>query len=394
MRRGTAARAAAGGIGLGLSAGWNLANVGAIADETAAAYGVSLAMVGVFTTALFVMHAAMQIPGGRLADRYGARRIGVVALLIVVACSLGALPTADPALAIAMRTLTGIGTAICFVAGSDYVRSVSGSPFSQGVFGASGIGSGGLALAIVPLVEPSIGWRAAYVTAAVVAVLGMLVLLAGPSDPPRVRHEAHVGAGRLVTDGLLVRLGLVHAASFGLSVLLGDWVVTLLERAGGLSSGVAGGVGSLTLLLGIVSRPLAGLYMRRHPDRMRRAVAWSFVAGAAGTAVLLAAEPLPLALAASAVVGLAAGVPFAYVFTGASAARPDAPATAVGFVNMIAATLILVGNPLLGLGFSAPGDGRIGFAVVAALWLASLSALPARSARTALLPAVDAAARR
>jgi len=28
------ARAAAGGVGLGLSAGWNLANVGAIADET------------------------------------------------------------------------------------------------------------------------------------------------------------------------------------------------------------------------------------------------------------------------------------------------------------------------------------------------------------------------
>ncbi|HSP74356.1 MAG TPA: hypothetical protein VLN26_18440, partial [Gaiellaceae bacterium] len=61
---------------------------------------------------------------------------------------------------------------------------------------------------------------------------------------------------------------------------------------------------------------------------------------------------------------------------GASGRAADAPATAVGFVNMIAATLILVGNPLLGLGFSAPGDGRIGFAVVAALWLASLSALP------------------
>ncbi|MGZ4387803.1 MAG: MFS transporter [Gaiellaceae bacterium] len=394
MRRGTAARAAAGGVGLGLSAGWNLANVGAIADETAADYGVSLAMVGVFTTALFVMHAAMQIPGGRLADRYGARRVGLAGLAIVVVCSLGALATASPALAIAMRTLTGIGSAICFVAGSDYVRTTSGSPFAQGVFGAAGVGSGGLALAIVPQVEPLIAWRAAYVTAAVVAVLGMLVLLAGPSDPPRVRHEAHVDAGRLVTDGLLLRFGLVHAASFGLSVLLGNWVVTLLERAGGLSSGVAGGVGSLTLLLGIVSRPLAGLYMRRHPDRMRRAVAWSFVAGAAGTAVLVAAEPLPLALAASAVVGLAAGVPFAYVFTGASAARPDAPAAAVGFVNMIPATTILVGNPLLGLGFSAPGDGRIGFAVVAALWLASLSALPARSARTALLPAADAAGRR
>ena len=34
---------------------------------------------------------------------------------------------------------------------------------------------------------------------------------------------------------------------------------------------------------------------------------------------------------------------------------------------MIAAVTILVGTPLLGLTFSLPGDGRIGFAVVAAL---------------------------
>jgi hypothetical protein len=38
---------------------------------------------------------------------------------------------------------------------------------------------------------------------------------------------------------------------------------------------------------------------------------------------------------------------------------------------MIAAVTILVGTPLLGLTFSLPGDGRIGFAVVAALCLAT-----------------------
>ena len=77
MSRRAAWRAAGGGVGLGLSAGWNLSNVGAIADETAAAYGVSLAMVGVFTTALFVMHMAMQLPAGRLTDRSGARRVPI-----------------------------------------------------------------------------------------------------------------------------------------------------------------------------------------------------------------------------------------------------------------------------------------------------------------------------
>jgi MFS family permease len=373
-------RAAAGGVGLGLSAGWNLANVGAIATGTADEYGVSLTTVGLFTTALFVMHAAMQIPAGRLADRVGARRIGLVGVAIVVVCNGLALIAPSPALAIAMRTLAGVGTAICFVAGSDYIRASGGSVFAQGVFGAAGVGSGGLALAIVPQVARALDWRAAYATALAVALLGALALLLGPSDRgherPRRTHEL----GRLWTDRRLLRLAVIHSASFGLSVLLGDWVVTLLERAGSLSSGVAGAVGSLTLLLGIVSRPVGGWLLRTRPGWTPPLLAGSFVAGAAGTAVLLAARPLPLVVVASAIVGLAAGIPFAYVFSAAAAARPDAPGAAIGFVNMIPATVILVGNPLFGLGFSAPGQGRIGFVVVAALWLAALAAVPTRRA--------------
>ncbi len=374
-------RAAAGGVGLGLSAGWNLANVGAIADETASAYGVSLAVVGVFTTALFVMHAAMQIPAGRLTDRLGARRVGLFGLAIVAACSGAALAAPSPGLAIALRTLTGIGTAVCFVGGSDYVRSAGGTPFAQGVFGAAGVGGGGLALAIVPQLEPSLGWRAAYVTALAVAAAGLVVLALGPRDPGHARPAAHPDASHLWRDARLWRLGSVHAASFGLSVLVGDWVVTLLERAGGLSSGVAGAVGSLTLLLGIVTRPFGGALARRRPERIGVYVAWSLAVGAVGAGVLVAARPLPLALAASAVVGLAAGIPFAYVFSGAAAARPDAPAAAIGFVNMLPATAILVGNPLVGLGFSAPGHGRVGFAVVAIVWLLSVAAVPSRRPR-------------
>ena len=69
-------RAAAGGLALALTAGWSLANIGAVADRISDAYGVSLAVVGLITTALLVTHAAVQIPAGRLCDRYGARLVG------------------------------------------------------------------------------------------------------------------------------------------------------------------------------------------------------------------------------------------------------------------------------------------------------------------------------
>jgi cyanate permease len=369
----TGVRAAVGGVGLGLSAGWNLANVGAIADDTAGDYGVSLTMVGVFTTALFVMHAAMQLPAGRLADRLGARRVGLAGVLLVAACNAGALASASASLTILARTAMGIGTAICFVSGSDYVRSLGGGPLAQGIFGSAGVGSGGLALLVVPQLEPTLAWRAAYVSAGAVALLGFAALALGPADPPRTRHAAPIG--RLWQDGRLWRLAVLHTASFGLSILIGDWVTTLLERTGGLSTRAAGAVGSLTLLLGIVTRLAGGWAMRTRPAWAPRLVAASFVAGSAGTFVLLVGRPLALTLAGSAVVGLAAGVPFAYAFSAAAAARPDAPAAAIGLVNMVAAAVILVGNPLLGLAFSTDTGGRIGFAAIGLLWLSATAAV-------------------
>jgi predicted MFS family arabinose efflux permease len=73
---------------------------------------------------------------------------------------------------------------------------------------------------------------------------------------------------------------------------------------------------------------------------------------------------------------LGAGIPFAPAFTGAAALRPDAPAAAVGLVNGAASAVALVGTPLLGVSFALPGDGRLGFVLVAVLWAASLLVLP------------------
>jgi hypothetical protein len=42
---------------------------------------------------------------------------------------------------------------------------------------------------------------------------------------------------------------------------------------------------------------------------------------------------------------------------------------------MVAAVVILVGNPLLGLAFSSLTGGRIAFAAIALLWLAAIAAV-------------------
>jgi MFS family permease len=358
-------RAAAGGLVLALSSGWNLASIGAVADTISDAYGVSLAVVGLITTALLVTHAAVQIPAGRLCDRFGARLVGLAGLAVLAAASAVALTSPDVWLALAMRLVAGIGTGLAFVSGSDYLRSTIGTPLAQGLYGAASIASGGLALVLIPQWGT---WQAPFATAAVLAAAGLLVLAAAPhaqARPPLATSLPSFG------DRRLLRLAAMHSASFGLSVVVANWVVTLLERHDDASAEAAGVAAGLTLLLGIVTRPAGGRAYGR--ARLLRA---SFLAGGAGTAVLALASNLALAMVAAAAIGLAAGLPFASAFTDAARLRPDAPGAAIGLVNMVAALTILVGTPLVGVSFSLPGEGRLGFAAVAVLWALTALCVP------------------
>ena len=369
-------RALVGACALGLASGWNISNVGAVAQQVAHRYDVGLATVGLFTTALFVAHMAMQIPGGKAADRFGARHAGLLGLGLIIVFNVIALATPSVGLAVSMRVLTGVGTGFAFVSGSAYVRAVGGSAAAQGIYGGLGIAGGGLALAIVPQVEKAVGWRAPFVTAAGVAVLGAILLAAGMRDFPRPRGEEVVQG--VLRDRQLYRLAVTYAAALGLSVVAGNWIVTLLSREDGLGKGSAGVLGSLALVLGIVTRPLGGWIARERPDRIRHVIAASVAVGAAGMALIAVASPVAVVGLGAALVGLASGIPFAPSFSGAAALRPDAPAAAVGFVNAASALVIVGGTPLLGLSFSLPGGGRGGFAVIAALWAATLLALPSR----------------
>jgi MFS family permease len=370
-------RAILGGCALGLTTGWNVSNTGAVAQQLAHRYGVGLATVGLFTTALFLTHLIMQIPGGRTSDRFGARRTGLIGLALIAVFSAAAMAAPVTGLAIVMRALAGVGTGLGFIAGSAYVRAIGGSPAVQGLFGGVGLAGGGLALAIVPQVESWIGWRAPFASAVIVALIGVALLGIAPADEirPRPAREEGLGAG-VLRDARLYRLAVLYGTSLGLSITVGNWVVTLLDRHGGLGQGAAGAIGSLTLALGITTRPLGGWILRRHPASTRLVVGVSLGAGAAGTVLLAVARSPGLAAVGAALVGIGAGIPFAPAFTGAAAMRPDAPAAAVGLVNGAASAVILVGTPLLGLSFALPGDGRLGFAVVAALWVAALLVLP------------------
>jgi len=362
--QGIGVRATAGGLAVGGAAGWNLAALGPVATRESHAYGVGLTTIGLFVTVQFLLHMAMQIPGGRAADRWGARRSTALGLFVLVVGNAVALPAPTPALGFLGRAIVGIGTGLAFIGGSDYVRAHGGSPTLQGAYGGASVLGPGVALAVIPGLAQWTGFRAPYYSTIAVVLLCGTVLALAPDAPRTVRHADERLDWSFLRDTRLYRLAAIHAFSFGFSVIVGNWIVTLLERHG-QSKEAAAAVGSLTLLLGFFTRIAGGAMLRR--AHARQLVAASLLLGGASAVVL--ALPLPLAgyVAAATVLGLAAGVPFARAFTGAAAARPDAPGAAVGFVNAWAALTIVAGTPLVGLTFSLPGNGRIGFVAVGVL---------------------------
>ena len=360
----------AGGISVGIAVGWNIAILGPIATQLSHVYGVSLTTIGLFVTVQFVVHLVMQIPGGRAADRFGARRTALLGLAFIAAGNALSLIAPEPALAFLGRAIVGLGTGFAFVSGSDYIRARGGTPFVQGLYGGGSVLAPGAAVAVVPQLESWLGWRSAYLSAVVVSGVSALLLASAAPAARTIRHAGERLDRGFFRDRRLERFAVIHAMSFGVSVVLGNWVVTLLEHHG-YSKSFAALAGSLTLLPGFLTRAAGGLLLRR--DDASRWVALSFVLSGAGAIVLTLSLPLAVLAAVAALVGLAAGVPFAMAFTGAAAARPDAPGAAVGFVNGCASLVIVAGTPLVGLTFSLPGDGRIGFVALGVL--AALAAL-------------------
>jgi MFS family permease len=157
----------------------------------------------------------------------------------------------------------------------------------------------------------------------------------------------------------------------GLSVVTANWIVPFLVRDG-FDLASAGLLGSFTAAGSILTRPLGGWLHGKHPSRSR----WLLIAslglgGISSLGIALVTGPILIATATVAL-GLAAGLPFAIVFTGAARTRPEAPGSAIALVNMFGNLTTVVGTPLLGLAFSAPSGARWGFIALAGLWGVSL----------------------
>lgn len=367
-------RALAGVCAAGFAFSANYTNHAPMVPALQAEFGFSQASAGLLTTGIFLTHALMQIPGGRLADRLGAARVLAAALAWV---SVGNLAIAFAGAwwqLLLWKVFVGIGTGACFTSGARYIISMfSGrdAHVAQGFYGGSVVLGSGFVIFAVPQLLGAFGWRGAFLgsTLVAVAILAWWILAA-----PRPEHTVRPAGtfGGMIRSPELWLLGVVQMASFGLVIVVGAWITMLLKADFQMPIKTAGLLGSLVLLLGIGSRPAGGWLLQRM--RMTTLVRGALLMNALACAALAWGQSIWLTLAAIVSLGVGCGLPYAGVFNRAAALFPGRAGGAMGLVNMVGILMILVGAPVVGQLADWTGQFRSSFLSLGGFSLAAAAA--------------------
>ena len=327
----------------------NYTNHAPLVPMLQAQFAFSKTLAGLLTSGIFLTHALMQVPGGHLADRFGGKRVLLAALALVAAGNAGLALSTSYSQLLAWKIIVGLGTGTSFVASARYLTAFTPHARlarAQGIFGGSILAGSGFVIFAIPRIAGQVGWTGAFWSTVTVAVLAFLAWLLFAKVPRPVSHPpSHLL--EMLTHGQLWLLGLVQMASFGLVIVVGAWVTLLLTTNLGLTPKSAGALGSLVLLIGIISRPIGGQLVGRFGVRVLLTASLSLNAIAC---MAMAAAPRSFAIVIGAIVvlGVGCGLPYAPVFTRAAALFPGRAGAAMGLVNMLGIVMILVGAPLVG----------------------------------------------
>lgn len=263
-------------------------------------FGGSAAVLSSLAVVQLIVYAAAQIPVGVMVDRYGPRVLMITGTSLMVTGQITLALAPDITIAVIGRILVGAGDATIFIS---MIRLIS-SWFSGRIVPLlsqwmGNIGQLGQVLSAVPLawLLHTSGWTTAFLSAASVAVIALIVVIIFVQDrPPDVaEHPRANSLGMALTQ-------LRHSFKRP-GTQLGFWSHYVSQSPGtvfsllwgypfmvfGLGYAPTFAAGMLTVLVGagLVFGPVLGLLTARHPLRRSNIVLGIVTSIAAAWALVL-----------------------------------------------------------------------------------------------------------
>jgi len=340
-------------------------SLGVAGVDAAQRFGVSAAVLSVFSVVQLGVYAAMQIPAGVLLDRFGSRRLIATGALVMGLGQLSFALADGVALALAARVLLGVGDAVIFVS---VLRLVAlwfpprQNPLVVQVTGQ--LGQLGAIASAVPLIGAldGFGWAPTFAVAAGLSgLIGVLVAFALRDAPPGAEvpvttvHVAAVVRSLRETwaePGTKLGFWAHFVTQFPAVAFALLWGYPFLVTGQGLSPAAAGALLTLLVLAAMACGPLLGLLTGRFPFHRSRLVLGIVGVSALGwTAVLAWPGQAPLWLLVLLILAMSPNTPGSMI--GFDYARSFNPAARIGrasgIVNVGGFTASLVVIVLVGL---------------------------------------------
>ncbi|MDD3846713.1 MAG: MFS transporter [Syntrophorhabdaceae bacterium] len=265
-----------------------------VAQDLVASFNISATALGVLASAYFYSYAAMQIPVGILSDSWGPKKTIVLFSLIAALGAIGFGLAPYFGLAVAARSLVGLGLAAVFVSSMRifglWFRGAQLARVAGALMAVGGIGwfSATTPLAIL---SEMVGWRSAVVIVGVISLAVIFLIWKFVEDSPEEKGlPPVVGAGealagrRDVLKDLKVILKNKHFWSIAIWFIMrggalfgffGLWAGPYLTDVYGFSKGAAGNILSMIAFAMIFVSPVIGHLSDRTLKSRKKILVWS-----------------------------------------------------------------------------------------------------------------------
>lgn len=272
--------------------------VGGLGVLIAQDLGLSSAEKGLIVGVPLLGGALVRVPIGLLSDRFGAKRVGTISMLAVLAPLALAWRVAGD-----LPSLVFIGLALGIAGGSFAVAlPLAGRSYPlryQGTaMGIAAAGNSGVVLTnlLAPRLGEAIGWHEVFGLAMLpaMAAAGLFALLARDRFQASEARRVDRDALRLVRDADLWWFCLLYSMTFGGYAGFSSFLGIYFHDQYGVGAVAAGAIVAVCALAGSLMRPIGGAIA----DRIGGVQLLSFVYAAAPLSLLgaITGAPLPLAL--------------------------------------------------------------------------------------------------
>ncbi len=409
----------------------NRSSLSAVGVDAAERFHADASTLSLFAVIQLAVYGGMQIPIGVLLDRYGARPIITIGMVLMAVGQLTMALSPSIGIALVARVLLGAGDAAVFPAVLRLVATWFPTQRAPVMVQFTGIlGQIGQLIALVPLAAllHATNWTITFGSIAGLGTLfAILVYLIIRNHPPErdadVTVNTDTGVVRVVTSaidtGVGIRAAWAHpgtrlafwshfttpfaGTAFGLL-----WGMPFLTAGEGLTSAEAATIVSVYVLAGMAFGPVIGGLSQRHPTKRSMALVLPAIAVQmfAWLAVIFYPGDTPLWLLYVLAVALGTGGPASMIaFDHARTHNPTHRlSTATGVTNAGGFIAALIAIFLIGLALDLQGAGtpdtynldafRIAFLAQVPLWLLGSTFIIIERKRTRIRMGLDPERRR